>query len=381
MSGKISLTASMRSNLLSLQNISRQVDSTQNKLATGNKVNSAIDNPSSYYTARSLTNRANDLDALLDSMGQAVQTIKAATTALETGASFLEQAAAVADQALENTTQASATGDGKSTEELEAEGYRVVSTAADLQAAIADGTKIALGGDITLDSGLNITASNVSIDGNGYTLKYTASTARESVIAIDGATASVDIKNLSIDASGNRVYGIRVTNGGSLTIDNIMGIKVSGTGAQKLVNGNADIYDGKTNTKAAIEQLGDDALAASAANQFYIGDKNGTFGQGKWYLPSIGELMEMYGTDVSQMTDDNGASGAVGDNMAKINAALTALKGKKAKAEAMSSFLWSSSENYSNLSWSLYLSSGYRSNYGKGGDRLRQAVSAFRKLL
>ena len=104
MSGNISLTASMRSNLLSLQNISRTVDATQNKLATGNKVNSAIDNPSSYYTARSLNNRANDLDALLDSMGQAVSTIKTATTALETGATFLEQAAAVATSALETNT-------------------------------------------------------------------------------------------------------------------------------------------------------------------------------------------------------------------------------------------------------------------------------------
>ena len=101
MTGKISLTASMRSNLLSLQNISRQVSSTQNKLATGNKVNSAIDNPSSYYTARSLTNRANDLDSLLDSMEQAVSTIKTATTALEIGATFLEQAASVANSALE----------------------------------------------------------------------------------------------------------------------------------------------------------------------------------------------------------------------------------------------------------------------------------------
>ena len=94
MSG-ISLTASMRSNLLSLQNISGQVSSTQNKLATGNKVNSAIDNPSSYYTALSLNNRADDLNALLDSMGQAVSTIKAATTALESATEFLEQAKAV----------------------------------------------------------------------------------------------------------------------------------------------------------------------------------------------------------------------------------------------------------------------------------------------
>ncbi len=90
---KVSLTASMRSNLLSLQNISRQVDATQNRLSTGKKVNSAIDNPSSYYTARSLSNRASDLDALLDNMGQAVSTIKAATTSLETAADFLEQAA------------------------------------------------------------------------------------------------------------------------------------------------------------------------------------------------------------------------------------------------------------------------------------------------
>ena len=99
--GGISLTASMRSNLLSLQNISGQVDLTQNKLSTGKKVNSAIDNPSSYYTALSLNNRADDLNALLDSMGQAVSTIKAATTALESATEFLEQAKAVANQALE----------------------------------------------------------------------------------------------------------------------------------------------------------------------------------------------------------------------------------------------------------------------------------------
>ena len=73
----ISLTASMRSNLLSLQNTQSLMDMTQERLSTGKKVNSAIDNPSSYYTAQSLTNRADDLSALLDSMGQAIQTIKA----------------------------------------------------------------------------------------------------------------------------------------------------------------------------------------------------------------------------------------------------------------------------------------------------------------
>ena len=95
----ISLTASMRSNLLSLQNTQSLMDMTQERLSTGKKVNSAIDNPSSYYTAQSLNNRASDLDALLDSMGQGIQTIKAANEGIETITSFVEQAKAVANSA------------------------------------------------------------------------------------------------------------------------------------------------------------------------------------------------------------------------------------------------------------------------------------------
>ena len=105
MSG-ISLTASMRSNLLSLQNIAGRQDIVQNRLATGLKVSSAIDNPSSYYTASSLNNRAADLTALLDAMSQGIQTIKAASEAIDSGTKFLEQAKAVANQALETAIPA-----------------------------------------------------------------------------------------------------------------------------------------------------------------------------------------------------------------------------------------------------------------------------------
>ncbi len=72
---------------------------TQERLSTGKKVNSAIDNPSSYYTAQSLNNRANDLSQLLDSMGQGIQTIKAADEAIKTITSFAEQAKAIANSA------------------------------------------------------------------------------------------------------------------------------------------------------------------------------------------------------------------------------------------------------------------------------------------
>ena len=104
---QISLTASMRSNLASLKAIQGQMDTTQTRLSTGKKVNSAIDNASSYYQSRSLTNRAADLDGLLDSMGQGIQTIQAANEGIEAVTSFIEQAKSVATSAFSLDASAS----------------------------------------------------------------------------------------------------------------------------------------------------------------------------------------------------------------------------------------------------------------------------------
>lgn len=108
----ISLTASIRSNLLSLQQTQSLMDTTQERLSTGKKVNSAIDNPSSYYTAQSLTNRASDLNALLDSMGQGIQTIQAANEGIEAITDFVQQAKALANTARDNATVKGTTSSG-----------------------------------------------------------------------------------------------------------------------------------------------------------------------------------------------------------------------------------------------------------------------------
>ncbi len=105
----ISLTASMRTNLLALQNTQSLVDRTQERLSTGLKVNSALDNASSYYAARSLNNRASDLSSLLDSMGQGIQTIKAASEGVEAITDFVEQAKAIANSARDTTDDDSRT--------------------------------------------------------------------------------------------------------------------------------------------------------------------------------------------------------------------------------------------------------------------------------
>ena len=99
----------MRSNLLSLQNTQSLMDTTQERLSTGKKVNSALDNPSSFYTAQSLTNRASDLSSLLDSMGQGIQTIKAADEAITSITEFVQQAKAIANQARDEADKSSVT--------------------------------------------------------------------------------------------------------------------------------------------------------------------------------------------------------------------------------------------------------------------------------
>ena len=78
----------MRNNLLSLQQTAKLQDLTQNRLATGLKVNSAINNPSSYYTAQSLNNRAEDLNVLLDAMSQGIQTLKATIQTIGSATEF-----------------------------------------------------------------------------------------------------------------------------------------------------------------------------------------------------------------------------------------------------------------------------------------------------
>ncbi len=102
----IQLSSAVRQNLLSLQNTADLMSKTQNRLATGLKVNSALDNPGSFFTASSLNNRAGDLTNLLDDMGQSVQTLKAADEGIQSITKLVEAAKGKANQALQSSSTA-----------------------------------------------------------------------------------------------------------------------------------------------------------------------------------------------------------------------------------------------------------------------------------
>jgi flagellin-like hook-associated protein FlgL len=106
----IVLSAGVRSNLLQLQRTSDLISNTQTKLATGKRVNSAVDNPINFFTAQGLSNRASDLTALLDSMSNGINTIQAANNGLTSITKLVQSAQALisqAQQTSDTTTRAS----------------------------------------------------------------------------------------------------------------------------------------------------------------------------------------------------------------------------------------------------------------------------------
>jgi flagellin len=96
----VSLTSGMRANLLSLQGTVELLDRTQSRLSSGKKVNSAIDNPISFFASQALTSRASVIDSLKDAMGQAVQTINAADKGIKAITAMIEQSKGIAQAAL-----------------------------------------------------------------------------------------------------------------------------------------------------------------------------------------------------------------------------------------------------------------------------------------
>jgi flagellin len=98
----IVLSASVRQNLLSLQSTADLLATTQNRLATGKKVNTALDNPTNFFTAAALDNRASDINSLLDGIGNGVQVLQAANTGLTSLQKLVDTAKSVANQVLQS---------------------------------------------------------------------------------------------------------------------------------------------------------------------------------------------------------------------------------------------------------------------------------------
>jgi flagellin-like hook-associated protein FlgL len=214
-SSDITLSAGIRQNLLSLQNTAANLTTTQQHLSTGKKVNTAFDNPTSYFTSQSLTNRANDLNALLDQIGQAQQTLNAANNGLTSLTSLLEQALSTAQQAQQTTPTAAAVTTGSvALTSLNAGGNLLINVGATSYtvAITASEALSSIESQINAVSGLGangaVTASDdgsghLVLTGNTNTTAFTVAANAES--AALGVTTSATANNAVAPTSATRV--------------------------------------------------------------------------------------------------------------------------------------------------------------------------------
>jgi flagellin len=207
MSG-IVLSASVRQNLLSLQSTASLLATTQNNLATGNKVNSALDNPTNFFTAQSLNNRASDIGNLLDQIGNGVQVLQAANTGITALQGLVSSAQSIANQVLQAPTgysaksSVSATIAGATADNLLGTGPVANATvagsviASTRTATSVTGATLLTGGSATVDGLAGTLADGDSLTINGKTISF-STTATTTAPAATGGTINLGTGTVS----------------------------------------------------------------------------------------------------------------------------------------------------------------------------------------
>src|ERR1700730_9536225 len=233
MSG-IVLSASVRQNLLSLQSTAELLSTTQNRLSTGKKVNSALDNPTSFFTTQSLNNRASDINNLLDGIGNGVQVLQAANTGITSLQKLVDTAKSIANQVLQTTIGYSSKANVTPNAPTGAGALATPGTALDLTNA---GTNSLQGQALTFKTStgtLNLTISNVVAAGNvnslaavntalttaginltatfnaAGTLTFTSSNDNAAQVITNSAVAPITVDAVAI-SGGAAITGLTVT--------------------------------------------------------------------------------------------------------------------------------------------------------------------------
>jgi flagellin-like hook-associated protein FlgL len=258
MSG-IVLSSSVRQNLLSLQSTADLLATTQNRLATGKKVNTALDNPTNFFTAQSLDSRAGDINNLLDGIGNGVQVLQAANTGITSLQKLVDTAKSLANQALQSAvgystkSNVSATITGATANDLRGTtSYTSATASSNVLFSGAAGGVTAATGTTTLGGTSATLVGAAAADGAGtaaslaLTLTLAGAPSATTIAAngapTDGETLTVNGKTItfksgSVPTAANAPAGSGVS--GNIVTDG---------------NGNSTVYIGTTATPTATVQ-------------------------------------------------------------------------------------------------------------------------------
>jgi flagellin len=253
MSG-IVLSASVRQNLLSLQSTASLLATTQNDLATGNKVNSALDNPTNFFTAEGLNNRASDIGNLLDSIGNGVQVLQAANTGITSLQSLVSSAQSIANQVLQTPV-------GYSTKSNVTSAVITGATANNLLGNASNNTVTGTAVNNNLSTPAAITASTALVAAtNSNTLATTP--ADGSSFIVDGKTISFSTAQTTVTNDGSGDVTIGVGAGSTATVQTVLTAidGITGAGTASTISGGKLVLSTGTAQNLVIAAGGTSAL-------------------------------------------------------------------------------------------------------------------------
>ncbi len=298
----ITLSKAVRSNLLNLQSTAELLGKSQERLSTGLRVNSALDNPTNFFTAQGLNSRANDLSQLLDSVSNAVQTVAAADKGISAITKLVESAQATARQALQTAATVAATAAvtaSTSTSDTTSVAFVADVAAADATSATSNLTAVTITGgsaeqlaDATTGdlTALAATGGTITINGENVTLAAADGEA-EALAAIQAAAAAATGANaFSVADNGDGTFTITADSGNDLVIGGDsttlteVGLTagttayqaaVSSTAGTITINGeNVALADGDDDADI-LSKLQAAATASSGANAFTVAESAG----------------------------------------------------------------------------------------------------------
>jgi flagellin-like hook-associated protein FlgL len=316
---EIALNSGIRTSLSSLKSTSSLLEKTTERLSTGKKVASAVDNPTNYFAAENYNDAASALDARLDSMSESVQRINAADNGVTSMKAYLSQMKGIVNDAMSNTDAGERRSLGEQFNELVTQirdtaqdsdygGINLLYNNASTTVEFAEGI-----GESTLElKGFNISAASGEVDANGE-------------IAASGVSSGTNAYALTFDASGSDVVGIKSAGASDPEVEYAtdFGTAVDSVTSTAATYATNDDFTAKAATLTAIESAIGDAITEAnniAGSEVYSWDSSsglatsGTDGSdvSTEMAALLQDLDDVYDAVVAT-TEDSGNAGEITD--------------------------------------------------------------------
>ena len=251
----------VRSSLASLQTITAQAAAVQNRLATGKKVNTAVDNPVNFFTAQSLNNRSDQLKGLLDGISNGIQTVQAASKGIDGITKLVGSLQSTVKQAQADAAQNRPTVVGTGT--TLATASEAALTSKSLKDIALD-KRVGSAGDTTVATATASSAGDLGID--------TTATPALNIQIVTNPAAATSTTNISVALTANTtvrdvVNAINTSGVATAFVDEKGLLNVKGTGSETLGVGIGVGADAAAATTASATGTSNTAFGLAATDR------------------------------------------------------------------------------------------------------------------